>query len=153
MCGSNNCDKIGGEWDSEDDCCERRCSAQHPCTHAEGHCEAPADCERSGYQLCDKKCISSAFPSSLFPNNTLSKYSASDSCCARRQVSLSQIVAIILVFSCLGTECGPGVAGCLGARECKTHSSLGVRTMNCQLNVESPLCVKHDECTQDFSRE
>ena len=84
VCGNNNCGRIGGEWDSEDDCCERRCFPSQQCSHAEGHCEYDSDCERSGYHVCNKDCISGAFPTAQYPNNTLSKYSTSDKCCARR---------------------------------------------------------------------
>ena len=31
VCGSNNCNKQGGLWDLNDDCCQHRCSAQSPC--------------------------------------------------------------------------------------------------------------------------
>ena len=31
VCGKNNCGKTGGLWDPEDDCCENRCSSDHPC--------------------------------------------------------------------------------------------------------------------------
>ena len=32
-CGNNNCDRSGGLWDSEDDCCQRRCTSERPCDH------------------------------------------------------------------------------------------------------------------------
>ena len=32
QCGQDNCaTQSGGYWDSEDDCCERRCSTDRPC--------------------------------------------------------------------------------------------------------------------------
>ena len=32
QCGEDNCPvKSGGLWDSQDDCCERRCSSDRPC--------------------------------------------------------------------------------------------------------------------------
>ena len=36
-CGTNNCAvKTGGYWDGEDDCCQRRCSADRPCGQGKG---------------------------------------------------------------------------------------------------------------------
>ena len=32
VCGTDNCPiKSGGRWDPSDDCCERRCTPEHPC--------------------------------------------------------------------------------------------------------------------------
>ena len=31
QCGKDNCGLSGGLWDAEDDCCEKRCSADRPC--------------------------------------------------------------------------------------------------------------------------
>ena len=84
VCGNNNCNKQGGLWDSEDDCCERRCTPGNPCTHAEGHCQSSSDCERNGFHVCNKYCTDGTFDAQRFPNNTLTKYSTSDVCCARR---------------------------------------------------------------------
>ena len=89
----------GGSWDSGDDCCERRlptplisplsthpcrCTSSHTCTHASGHCVYDSDCEREGFHLCSSSCIGSTFPTSDFPNNTVTKFLPGDTCCTRR---------------------------------------------------------------------
>ena len=86
-CWHPSCTKwraVGGMWDADDDCCERRfairdfsfqlsnlyigclytkssfdirCTSDHPCTHGEGHCTSDSDCERNGYHICGASCI------------------------------------------------------------------------------------------------
>ena len=34
---------------------------------------------------------------------------------------------------------------------CSKRGTGDIRTTNCYLNSDSPYCVKHDECSQDFS--
>ena len=54
VCGRDNCGRAGGRraalyrsavpalcrWDAGDDCCERACTAAHPCGEGAGHCES-----------------------------------------------------------------------------------------------------------------
>ena len=75
ICGNNNCNKwrsLTGLWDSEDDCCERRCTVDHPCKEGEGHCETDADCQNPGWLKCgDDKCLDQTyFPRNIFTNNS-----------------------------------------------------------------------------------
>ena len=86
ICGTDNCPYTGGRWDSEDDCCERRCTPDHPCREGEGHCEADADCVNSGWARCgDNLCLNTQyFPTAEYPNNTAwFGHSSSDNCCYR----------------------------------------------------------------------
>ena len=41
-------------WDENDDCCERRCTPDHPCEVGDGHCEWDSDC--AGYQTYRNRC-------------------------------------------------------------------------------------------------
>ena len=86
VCGTDNCPYTGGRWDAEDDCCERRCTPDHPCREGEGHCDADADCANSGWARCgDNLCLNTQyFPTAEYPNNTAwFGHSSSDNCCYR----------------------------------------------------------------------
>ncbi len=81
-CGTNNClslgiaNRNGGQWDSNDDCCERRCTLGHQCLQGDGDCDSDNDCDRPTWQTCESKgCLDrNFFPLATFPNNTADKY-------------------------------------------------------------------------------
>ena len=89
VCGNNNCLKFrsaGGLWDEEDDCCEQRCTPEHPCNEGEGHCTVDADCKSPGWLKCGGtgSCLNSVyFPRNIFVMNSETFYSSPDSCCYR----------------------------------------------------------------------
>merc|ERR1711892_444504 len=43
ICSSDVC-PTGALWDSEDKCCEQRCTTAHPCLDGEGQCSTSDDC-------------------------------------------------------------------------------------------------------------
>ena len=107
VCGNNNCLNYrgtGGIGDSQDDCCEQRCTSSNLCTHGEGHCTADSVCERNGFHICSGSCIGTNFDTEDFPNNTDIKYDSGDTCCVRR---------------CSIGVCSINQEGCLGPKECK----------------------------------
>ena len=75
-CGNNNCLSFhpagGGLWDAEDDCCERKCTPQHPCKVGDGQCLTDSDCVNAGWAKCGPgTCLNTAyFPTKLFIFNT-----------------------------------------------------------------------------------
>ena len=58
-CGSNNCAlKSGGLWDSEDDCCQKKCAPDRPCLHGQGPCNSSLDCVSGGsFHVCASSCL------------------------------------------------------------------------------------------------
>ena len=81
VCGTNNClnisgiERSGGNWDVGDDCCERRCTPEHPCSLGDGDCNANADCNDLAFLNCrENSCLdTSLFPAKDFPLNTADK--------------------------------------------------------------------------------
>ena len=63
-------------WDSTDDCCERRCTFEHPCNQGEGDCDTDNDCLRPTWQSCVQDTCSNSvyFPIDKFPNNTNARF-------------------------------------------------------------------------------
>lgn len=76
FCGVKNCNKNGGNWDAEDDCCQRRCTPDSPCQIGEGHCESNNDCLDPSWQSCvNDNCLrTDHFPTANFPLNLAEKY-------------------------------------------------------------------------------
>ena len=82
ICGKNNCQNFGfgnrtrGNWDEEDDCCEKRCTPEHPCQQGYGDCDTDDDCENPNWQTCvAKSCLNPTyFPVSKFPKNIPEMY-------------------------------------------------------------------------------
>ena len=87
ICGTDNCPiQSGGRWDASDDCCERRCTSEHPCREGEGHCESDSDCIKPGWAKCGNDfCLNAIyFPIAQYPNNSAwFGFSGSDNCCYR----------------------------------------------------------------------
>jgi hypothetical protein len=81
ICGINNClklgisNRLGSLWTTEDDCCERRCTPEHPCPQSIGDCDADIDCQRPTWQKCEPNgCLNrNYFPLDQFPNNTIDR--------------------------------------------------------------------------------
>ena len=138
ICGNNNCNKwraLTGLWDSKDDCCERRCTAEHPCTEGEGHCETDADCQNPGWLKCgDDMCLDQTyFPRNIFTNNSETYlYNTSDNCCYRPCSSRYKL-------------CSEGEIGCLTNGDC-------VAGHYCKKDAAQPYCTDIDECEVDNGR-
>ena len=101
ICGNNNCNKEvihvklffeyfltifttfkGGLWDSEDDCCARKCSLE-TCDHGEGTCTSNNDCNKNDFHSCgEANCHSKHFEPEILKKN-LFRFSGSDNCCMR----------------------------------------------------------------------
>ena len=114
VCGKDNCGGSGGLWDGTDDCCEKKCTEDHPCRVGEGPCEVDTDCENHGWTKCgNNKCLNSAyFPPQKYPNNSLTfGFKGSDNCCHRvcnknYNVCPVNTVGCLLDEDCLaGTKC------------------------------------------------
>ncbi len=81
VCGRDNClslglpNRDGGLWDPTDDCCERRCTPDHPCPQGDGDCDTDSDCANPTWQQCtNDACLNSNyFPVAQYPNNTAAK--------------------------------------------------------------------------------
>ena len=72
----------GGLWDSEDDCCARKCSLE-ACEHGEGTCTTDDECKKSAYHSCgEANCHSEHYEPAILKNNLL-RFSGTDSCCMR----------------------------------------------------------------------
>ena len=66
ICGTDNCPtQSGGRWDATDDCCERRCTPDHPCREGEffnellkidKHVQKNLVCEYQIYKVFARKC-------------------------------------------------------------------------------------------------
>ena len=102
ICGNNNCNqevllrfylwtffttrviwsRKGGLWDSEDDCCVRKCSLE-ACNHGEGTCSSNNECDKSDFHSCGTaNCHSEHFEPAILRNN-LVRFSSTDNCCMR----------------------------------------------------------------------
>ena len=103
ICGNNNCNQEvllrnfcehfyykcnmisyqkGGLWDSEDDCCARKCSLE-ACDHGEGTCSSNNECDKSDFHSCGTaNCHSEHFEPAILRNN-LVRFSSTDNCCMR----------------------------------------------------------------------
>ena len=89
QCGEDNCPlQSGGLWDTQDDCCERRCTSERPCPQAWGPCLSHSECQDSsnGFTICGSPCLDrDFFALSEFPTAAaLHGFSSSDNCCRRR---------------------------------------------------------------------
>ena len=132
ICGSNNCKNwrsLTGMWDSDDDCCERRCTKEHPCKEGDGHCEDDNDCQNPGWLKCgDNLCLDQTyFPRNIFTNNSETyMYSTSDNCCYRPCSSRYNL-------------CSEGEIGCLFDNDCEAGHY-------CKKDVPQPFCTEIDEC-------
>ena len=133
QCGHNNCLSFhpagGGLWDAEDDCCERRCTPQHPCKEGEGQCLTNADCLNSGWAKCGiGKCLNRTyFPINTFIFNTQTfGYSAKDGCCYRACNKNYHL-------------CGLNETGCQADEDC-------LPGLYCKTDVAQPFCTDLNEC-------
>ena len=130
VCGINNClelgesNRVGGLWDQQDDCCERRCTPEHPCPRGHGHCESDSDCATPTLNKCEASgCLDSAyFPVADYPNNTATFFKATDSCCRKRCYPHQ--------------KCGNNVAGCENDDDCQSGFACS----------ENGICIDIDEC-------
>ena len=135
VCGEDNCLNywgVGGRWDAEDDCCERRCTQDPPCREGEGHCEQDSDCINSGWARCGNDlCLNTQyFPTAQYPNNTAGfGFSSSDNCCYR-------------VCNKDYNRCGDNVAGCRGDEDCADGHY-------CDTDMDQPTCYELNECDSD----
>ena len=72
----------GGLWDSEDDCCARKCSLE-ACDHGEGTCTSNDECNKNDFHSCgEANCHSKHFEPEILKNNMF-RFSGSDNCCMR----------------------------------------------------------------------
>ena len=130
ICGNDNCPiKTGGRWDETDDCCERRCTIEHPCREGEGHCESDDDCHSSGWSKCGNDlCLNTTyFPMSQYPNNSAwFGFSEFDNCCYR-------------VCNKDYNRCANGVIGCQHHEDC-------IDGHFCDTLLPQPTCYDVDEC-------
>ena len=133
QCGNNNCLSFhpagGGLWDAQDDCCERRCTPQHPCQIGGGQCLTDADCLNPGWAKCGLgKCLNTTyFPTNTFIFNTPTfGFKATDGCCYR-VCNKNYHLCVINEIGCQTDEdCSPG--------------------LYCKTNVAQPFCADIDEC-------
>ena len=119
-------------WDADDDCCERRCTTDHPCKEGDGHCESDSECQNPGWLKCgDNRCLDQTyFPRNIFTNNTETyQYTSADNCCYR-------------VCNPRYHLCGNNEVGCLTNADCQT--GLFCNTIHAQ-----PRCEDINECTAD----
>jgi hypothetical protein len=132
-CGNNNCLSFhpagGGQWDAEDDCCERKCTPQHPCNIGGGQCLTDADCINPGWAKCGLgKCLNTTyFPRDVFIYNTPTHgFHATDGCCYRVCNKNYHI-------------CGLNEIGCQDDNDC-------LQGLYCNINAAQPYCSDVDEC-------
>ena len=138
ICGTNNCltgENIArsllvnkGLWDTDDDCCERACTPEHPCQEGGGVCKTDSDCWNSGWAKCGASCTNTTyFPRNQFINNTATfGFVSSDTCCYR-------------VCNARYNICGNNQVGCLNDADCSPG-------LYCKRNVAQPYCADIDEC-------
>ena len=133
QCGKNNCLSFhpagGGLWDADDDCCERKCTPQHPCKVGEGQCLTDADCLNPGWAKCGVgTCLNTTyFPNNIFIFNTPTfGFNVTDACCYR-------------VCSKNYHLCGLNEIGCQKDEDC-------LPGLYCKTDASKPFCADIDEC-------
>jgi len=121
ICGTNNC--LTGEnfarsllvnkglWDSDDDCCERACTPEHPCEEGGGVCLTDLDCINPGWATCGASCLDQThFPRNIFINNTETfGFVATDKCCYRVCNKRYNICGNNQIGCWNDEDCGPGL--------------------------------------------
>ena len=129
-CGKNNCAHTsGGYWDPNDDCCEKPCTPDRPCSQGQGVCNADNECESSGsFYSCAQSCTNrNFFPLDLYP--TLAQiygYTDTDKCCLRKCVPYA--------------KCGHNAVGCESNQDCQAgHECVGTGNER--------KCMDINECT------
>ena len=135
MCGQNNCMKWrgpGGRWDEDDDCCEKRCTPEHPCDEGGGHCDIDADCEGSdrGFMKCgDNYCLNTVyFPRNIFVRNSETfGFTTTDNCCYKPCNKRYHL-------------CGQNEVGCEGNEDC-------LPGYYCVTTAAQPYCTELNECS------
>ena len=135
MCGKNNCMKwrpAGGRWDEEDDCCEKRCTPEHPCDEGGGHCDTDADCENSelGFLKCGNDlCLNTIyFPRNIFVRNSETfGFTGTDNCCYKPCNKRYHL-------------CGQNEVGCQGNEDC-------LPGYYCVTTAAQPYCTELNECS------
>ena len=105
ICGQDNCGQQGGLWDAEDDCCEPRCLASHPCQEGEGACTEDSGCADSHFFSCSSHCHNPALMPEVSYHRNLMRLDSSSLCCVRRCHSSQQ--------------CGHGSLGCVQQEDCQ----------------------------------
>ena len=106
ICGEDNCNNQGGLWDAEDDCCEPRCLASHPCQEGEGACTEDSGCVNNHFFKCgSSNCHNTDLMSEETYHRNLLDLSSSGRCCVRRCHSSYQ--------------CGHGQVGCIQDSDCQ----------------------------------
>ena len=137
MCGKNNCMKWrqpGGRWDEEDDCCEKRCTTEHPCDEGGGHCDSDSECKHSGqgWLKCgDNNCLNTTFfPRHIFPGNSETfDFKSDDNCCYKPCNKRYHL-------------CGQNEVGCQDNEDCITGHY-------CVKSAVQPYCTELNECSPD----
>ena len=135
MCGKNNCMKWrqpGGRWDEEDDCCEKRCTPEHPCDEGGGHCDSDSDCKNSerGWLKCGNDyCLNTTFfPRHIFPGNSETfDFTSTDNCCYRPCNKRYHL-------------CGQNEVGCQDNEDC-------IPGHYCVTSAAQPYCTELNECS------
>ena len=132
LCGTDNCLNLGvegrggGNWDDQDDCCERLCTPDRPCLQGQGDCDTNNDCQRPTWMSCvhDSCSNNQWFPLDTYPNNTMDVYLEGDDCCLR---------------NCRpDARCNHDQEGCETDADCKD----GIECL------ESGFCKDIDECSE-----
>ena len=134
MCGKNNCMKWrppGGRWDEEDDCCEKRCTPEHPCKEGGGHCDVDADCQNGekGILKCgDNSCLNTDyFPRNIFVRNSETfGFTTTDNCCYKPCNKRYHL-------------CGQDEVGCEDNEDC-------LPGYYCVKSAAQPYCSELNEC-------
>jgi len=135
MCGHNNCMKWrqpGGRWDEEDDCCEKRCTPEHPCNEGGGHCDSDSDCKNSeqGWLKCgNDNCLNTNyFPRHIFPGNSETfEFTSTNNCCYRPCNKRYHL-------------CGQNEVGCQDNEDC-------IPGHYCVTSAAKPYCTELNECS------
>ena len=75
--------KLINLWDVSDDCCERRCTHDHPCEAGDGHCVDDSDCVGSRNMCGLRSCKNETFlPKFMYGINYVEGwYEDDESCC------------------------------------------------------------------------
>ena len=157
ICGNNNCLKTRsphGYYDAEDDCCERKCTPDHPCQEGEGHCESDSDCAHPSLICGDDVCQNSAYfpPDKFFYNHLPNTYSSSDNCCYKQCRPNSQ--CDINVYGCgsdedcqSGLYCDMNDFYCRDINECDIDNSYVSAYYRCGQHSECNNYDKYYTCT------
>ena len=147
ICGEKNCGKTdSGLWDSNDDCCTKRCSSDHPCSPGDGICDSDQDCQDPEFNKCEltESCLSlKYFPLADFPNNTnLNYYNQTYYNCCRRRCYGNEIPCDLGMKGCkYDSDCLPGL-------ECKNKICQDINECADQKAIIS--CGNHTKCNNEL---